>query len=60
MVVEEYLGKGRKLYAAFVDLEQACDRADRKALWGVLTVCGIGGGGYRKEFNLYIDEKMHV
>lgn len=31
MVVEEYLGKDKKLYAAFMDLEKAYDRVDRKA-----------------------------
>lgn len=34
-VVEEYLGKGKKLYAAFMDLEKAYDKVDREALWNV-------------------------
>ncbi len=33
MLVEEYLGKDKKLYAAFMDLEKAYDRVDREALW---------------------------
>ena len=32
MVVEEYLGKYMKLYAAFVDLEKAYDKVDWEAL----------------------------
>ncbi len=36
MTAEENLGKGKKLYAAFMDLEKANDRADREALWNVL------------------------
>lgn len=43
MIVEEYLGKGRKLYAAFMDLEKAYDRVDREALWNVLRIYGVGG-----------------
>ncbi len=30
-LVEEYLGKDKKLYAAFMDLEKAYDRVDREA-----------------------------
>ncbi len=32
MLMEEYFGKDRKLYAAFMDLEKAYDRVDRKVL----------------------------
>ena len=43
MLVEEYLGKDWKLYAAFMDLEKAYDRVDREALWNVLKIYGVGG-----------------
>ncbi len=44
MLVEEYLGKDKKLYAAFMDLKKAYDRVDREALWSVLkTVQQISG-----------------
>ncbi len=46
--VEEYLGKDKKLYAAFMDLEKAYDRVDREALWSVLKIYGVGGMGERK------------
>ncbi len=38
-LVEEYLGKDKKLYAAFMDLE----KVDREALWNVLYIYGVGG-----------------
>lgn len=42
MVVKEYIGKGEKLYKAFMDLENAYDRAERNALkiYGEGTVIG--------------------
>ncbi len=42
-LVEEYLGKGKKLYAAFMDLEKAYDRVDREALQSVLYIYGVDG-----------------
>ena len=35
LVVYEYLGKGEKLYVAFMNLKAALDRVDRKDLWNV-------------------------
>ncbi len=43
MLMKEYLGKDRKLYAAFMDLEKAYDRVDGKELWNVLKIYGVGG-----------------
>ncbi len=43
MLVEEYLGKDRKLYAAFMGFEKAYDRVDREELWNVLKIYGVGG-----------------
>ncbi len=42
-IVEEYLVKDKKLYAAFMDLEKAYDRVDREAHWSVLKIYGVGG-----------------
>ena len=41
--VEKYLGKGKDMYFAFLDLEKAYDRVDRDAIWNVLRLNGIGG-----------------
>ncbi len=42
-LVERYLRKAKKLYAAVMDLEKAYDRVDREALWSVLRIYGVGG-----------------
>ncbi len=41
--MEEYLGKDKKLYAAFMDLEKAYDSVDIEAHWKVLKIYGVGG-----------------
>ena len=38
IMVEEYLRKGEKLYAAFMDLEETYDRVHREALWNVRVI----------------------
>ena len=43
MLAEKYLAKGKKLYAAFMDLEKAYDKVDWNALWDVLKIYGVGG-----------------
>ena len=43
MMVEEYFGKGEKLYVPFMDLEKAYDRVDREAFWNVLRIYDVGG-----------------
>ena len=41
-ICEKYLGKGKDVYFAFLDLEKAYDRVDRDATWNVLRLYGIG------------------
>ncbi len=41
--MEKYVEKDRKLFAAFMDLEEACDRVDRKGQWDTLRMYGMGG-----------------
>ncbi len=43
MLVEEYLGKDRKLHAAIMDLEKEYGRVEREPLWNVLKIHGVGG-----------------
>ncbi len=60
--VERYLGKDKKLYAAFMDLEKAYDRADREALWKVIRICGVAGQllkgiqAFYREANAYTNQ----
>ncbi len=43
ILVEKYVEKDRKLFAAFMDLEKAYDKVDRKGLWDTQRVYGVGG-----------------
>ncbi len=47
ILVEKYLEKVRKLFAAFVELEKAYDTVDRKGLWDTLRLYGMGGNCLR-------------
>ena len=40
MVVEDYSGKGEKLYTTFMDLEEHMIRVNREALWNALKIYG--------------------
>ncbi len=40
ILMEKYLEKDRKLFAAFMDLEKAYNRVDRKGLWETESVWG--------------------
>ncbi len=42
ILVEKYLEKDRKLFAAFMDLEEAYGRVDWKGLWDILRMYGVG------------------
>ncbi len=41
MLVEEYLGKVKKLYATYMNLEKAYNKVDREALRSVLQIYGV-------------------
>lgn len=41
-IIEKYLGKGGKIYAAFMDQEKAYDKADKEALRNILKIYGVG------------------
>lgn len=43
LVVEKYVRKGGKLYAAFMDLEKAYDKVNRRAIKEILMIQGVGG-----------------
>ena len=42
-ICEKYLGKGKDVYFAFLDLEKAYYEVDRDAVWNVLRLYEIGG-----------------
>ncbi len=48
----------RKLYAAFLDLENVYDRVDRETLWRVLRI--YGEGTERNTYRLVILEQVPV
>ena len=59
-ICEKYLGKGKDVYFAFLDLEKAYDRVDRDAMWNVLRLYGIGGRLLRGVKSLYVGSKACV
>ena len=59
-VCEKYLGKGKDVCFAFLDLEKAYDRVDRDAMWNVLRLNGIGGRLLRGVKSLYVGSKACV
>ena len=60
LMIEKYICKRRKLYAAFIDLEKAYDRVDRKALWDVLRIYGVGGELLSAVRAFYVDSNACV
>ena len=59
-ICEKYLGKGKDVYSAFLDLEKPYDRVDRDAMWNVLRLNGIGGRLLRGVKSLYVGSKACV
>ena len=56
-ICEKYLGKGKDVCFAFLDLEKAYDR---DAMWNVLRLNGIGGRLLRGVNSLYVGSKACV
>lgn len=42
LLADKFIEKNRRLFAAFINLERTYDRADRKELWDVLRIYGVG------------------
>ena len=57
---EKYIGKGKDVYFAFLDLEKAYDRVDRDAMWNVLRLYGVGGKLLKAVKSLYTDSRACV
>ncbi len=56
-LIELYLGKGRRIYAAFVDYRKAFDSIDRTSLWSKILAHGIDGKIFRIIQNMYTEVK---
>ncbi len=56
-LIEMYLGKGQRIYAAFVDYRKAFDSIDRTSLWTKLLAHGIDGKIFRVIHNMYSKAK---
>ena len=59
-VCEKYLAKGKDVFFAFMDLEKAYDRVDRKAMWDVLRLYGVGGKLLRAVQSFYVNSRACV
>ena len=59
-ICEKYLGKGKDVYFAFLDLAKVYDRVDRDAMWNVLRLYGIGGRLLRGVKSLCVGSKACV
>ncbi len=59
-IVEKYLGKGKDVFWAFMDLEKAYDRIDREALWKVLRLYGVGGRLLNAVKSFYVNSRACV
>ena len=57
---DKLLAKGKDVYWAFMDLEKAYDRIDRKALWQVCRIYGVGGRLLRGVQSFYEDSRACV
>ena len=58
-MLEKYLGKNEKLYAAFTDLENVYDIVDREAVWNVYQMYGVGGQLLVGIKSFYCDVKLY-
>ena len=56
-ICENYLGKGKDVYFAFLDLEKAYDRVDIVSMWNVLRLYGIGDRLLQGVKSLYVGSK---
>ena len=57
---EKYVGKGKDLYVAYMDLEKAYDRIDRDAMWRVLRMYGVNGSLLKGIQSLYAESEACI
>ena len=59
-VCEKYLGNGKDVFWAFMDLEKASDTIDRHGMWQMLKVYGVGGKLLKAVQSFYVDSRACV
>ncbi len=59
-VCEKHLAKGKEVFRAFMDLEKAYNRIDRKGLWTVLRLYGLGGRLLKGVKSFYMNSRECV
>src|SRR5215469_17850065 len=57
---EKYREKGREVYLGFMDLEKACDRIDREALWRVVKKYGVNERLLTELKSFYVNSRACV
>ena len=57
---KKYVGKGKNLYVAYMDLEKAYDRIDRDAMWRVLRMYGVNGSLLKGIQSLYEESEACI
>ena len=51
---------GKDVFWAFMNLEKAFDRVDKKAVWRVLRLYGVGGNLLNAVKSFYVDSRVCV
>ena len=59
-VCEKYPANGKDVFWVFIDLEKAYDTIDRRGMWQMLRVYGVGGKLLKAEQRFYIDSRACV
>ena len=54
-VCERYLGNGKNIFWAFMDLEKTYDSIDGISMWQMLSVYGVGGILFTAVQGIYVD-----
>ena len=59
-VCEKYLANGKDVFWAFMDLETAYDTIDRRGMWQMLRLYGVGGKLLKSVLSFYRDSRTCV
>ena len=59
-VYEKYLSNGKDIFWAFMDLEKAYERIDRRGMWQMIRVYGLGGKLLKAVQSFYVESRAFV